>query len=564
MNENFLKSHFITNTKLFLKDYGIIILIFILAPYFVLTPLLKYESWCGGHDSNGTVFNAWSMVKILREEFHVPVSWQMENCGYKGNPYWLFYQPFSYVMIYFMSIITSLFDNNYLFSAMKLATYVSFLISEIGMFFLLRSIFKNSSFKILFSTYGAIIYLLAPYRFIDLYSRNAYSELWVFPWMPFYLWGFYKLFFLKELNGWILITLSMPLLFLSHLMPSFFFVLTVNLAFLFFLVIKRRLKSFFKEDRKTFFWWFIGNVAGLSLSCVYVLPAMNTIKYLNGDIMGFDRVSLDHVLNHISWCFDMLDPFNFKGAWQVGQLFLASILVLNFLLFSKKDSAFKDLMVFLNICAILTFIFLMSRTFWELAPKALYTLQFSWRLFVVYSVIGSVIVALVVHELNLKIPVLIVLLAFHFYTGQRFLYYGSDDVIGKHFDSESWVNELYDKHFTTTNNYSPRSILPKTSDPILFNFEHADKLGLQEKFSNTFLLNLKPGTQLLSHKRYGSTFEYEMFLDNSAFLIFKQYFYPTWKLYIDKKRVKDLYFTEFGFIGFEVPKGRHLVKIRSN
>ena len=528
-------------------------------------PLFKYETWPGGHDSNGTIFNAWSMVETLRKDFHLPLLWQADNCGFKGNPYWAFYQPFSCFVIYLISLLASTVQDNYFFPSMKWAVYASFLISEITMFFLLKTISKDSEIKNLVSGYGALIYLLAPYRFIDLYSRNAYAELWVFPWMPLYLLGFYKLFFSKELSGWYLIAISTPLLFFSHLMPSFFFILIVHLGFLLSLLFQKRFFLFINQNLHIIFWWFISNVIGIILSSFYVFPAINVVKSINGDIIGFDRVSLGNVLEHISWCYAMLDLSNFKGAWQVGQLYLLSFVVLIFLIFfTKRTMQHKDFIIFLCMSTLVTFIFLMSRTLWEHLPKVLYSLQFSWRLFTAYSFLCSVIVALLVNELKIKIPILILLLLFHFYTGERFLHYGSEDVVAKHFDAESWLNGHYRQNYTTLNNYSPHSILPKTSEPVFFSFDHADEIGTNEKFSNTYLLNLKPGVNILSYEHRGNTFVYELLLDNPAFIIFKQYFYPTWELYIDLKRSKNLYLTDFGYVGFEVPTGRHIIRLRSN
>ena len=553
------------NTESFFKKYGFVTFIFLVVPYYVLIPLFKYETWPAGHDSSGTIFNFWSMVKILREDFHFPINWQVENFSYNGNPYWAFYQPLSYAMIYFMSLFTSLFDRNYVFLAAKAAVYLSFLISELGMFFLLRTIFRTSTIRDLVSSYGAIIYLLAPYRFVDLYSRNAYSEVWVFPWTPIYLLGFYKLFFLKETNGWIILALSTACLFLSHLMPSFFFVMITHLGFLAFLIFKKDLIGYIRRNKKIIIWWIIANVVGMGLSSFYIFPAMKNVKLLMGDNVGFDRINLQHVLDHISWCFSMLDPLNFAGAWQVGQVYLLGIVVLNFLLLGKRETEHKDLMVFLNASVFITFLFLMSKTLWEHLPPLFYSLQFSWRLFFVYSVFGSVIVALLVNELKIKIPLLLIFLAFHFYTGERFLHFGGGDVVAAHYDTESWLNEINRKFYTTCNGGgSSHSFLSKTTYPALFNFKHADELGKLEKVSNTYLLNLKPGTNIISHKHYGNTFVYDLLLDSPAFLVFKQYFYPTWELYIDSKKSKDLYLTDAGYIGFEVPSGRHLIKIRSN
>lgn len=540
----------------------LIVAVFLFAPYYVLKPLFAYETWPTGHDSNGTIFNAWTMIKALRENFHLPLIWQPENCGYKGNPYWAFYQPISYFVVYLVSLIASVFDYDYVYSSLKGAVYISFLISEITMFILLREIFKDSENKNTFCLFGSIIYLLSPYRFIDLYSRNAYSELWVFPWMPIYLLGFYKLVFKKDISGAYFIAIGMPLLFLSHLMPSFFFVSILNIALILYLLFKKEFKSFF-TNKKLASAYVFSNIAGGLISCLYVLPAMGVIKYLNGDITGFDRVNIETVMKHIPWVFDMLDIKNFNGPWQVGQLFLVSFAILTIVILMNKKNNHQGLLQFLFIAMVITFGLLMSKTFWTHAPKQLYTLQFPWRLFLIYSCFCTIILSVLVKEFKVAIPLLALLVAFHFHTGKRFLKYGGEEVVIKHYDTESWINVLYKNHFTTTNNYAPHSILPKTTDPILFNFRHADVLGQNEKEPNTYLVNQKPGVNILSHFHKGNVYTYNLQLDSPAFLTFKQYYYPTWKLKIDSKK-EELYFTEKGFIGFEVPEGKHKVEISTN
>src|SRR3990167_2552350 len=151
------------NILSFVKNYGLVFAVFLAVPYFVLTPLFQNETWCAGHDSDGTIFNAWTMARTLREWPHFPITWQPDNCGYLGNPYWSFYQPLSNIAVYFTSLFTGLFDSNYIFSAMKAAVYLSFLISEIGMFLLLREILKTSPARNFISVYGAVVYLLSPY-----------------------------------------------------------------------------------------------------------------------------------------------------------------------------------------------------------------------------------------------------------------------------------------------------------------------------------------------------------------------------------------------------------------
>lgn len=548
----------------FLKKHWLIIFIFLFAPYYVLRPLFKYETWPSGHDCTTTIFSAWHMIKTMKEDFHFPLTWVSEDHVFNGNLFWCFYQPLSYLIVYFMSLFTSSFEKDCVFSSLKAAVYLSFLISEIGMFLLLKIIFRDLKTNNAICVFSSLVYLLAPYRFIDLYSRNAYSELWVFPWMPFYFLGFYKLFFLKETKGWIFILAMTSCLLLTHLMPSFFFIVITHIAFLIFLWIKKDLFGFFKSSKNILFWWFISSIAGILIASFYIFPAMNSVKFTVGDTAGFDRVSLTHVLENIDWYRFMLNPRNFDKEWQVGQLFLFSLIGLNLFLFFKKQSILKDLLIFLNFCIFVTLLFIMSKSTWEHMPSVFYSLQFPWRLFLVYSFYCSVIAAILAFELNLKIPILIVLLGFHFYTGERFLHYGGVDFVAKYYNTESWINKFYREEYTTALGGLSHGFLPKTSHPELFNFKYQSELGNNEKYPDTYLLNLKPGINLISHKKQGSNFEYELDLERASFLIFKQFFFPTWKLYIDSKRSKDLYLTEFGYIGFEVPAGKHTIKIRSN
>ena len=541
----------------------IFIILLIGVPIYILIPLFEYETWPGGHDSTTTVFCSWNIIEILTENFHFPIAWQAEDHEFNGNAFWLFYQPLSYFVVFLMSLISSFLGKTSPFLAMKLAVFMSFIISEIGIFLLIRTILKDSEYKNKAATFGALVYLLAPYRIIDLYSRNAYSELWVFPWMPFYLLGFYKLFFEKEIKGAYILAISTACLFLSHLIPSFYFILILHLAFVLFLLLKRRVFSFLTKSKKIIGAWFLAQVAGLTLCSFYIFPVLSNLKYSIGDTFGFDRSNLKHIVEHINWTFFMLEPDNFDREWQVGQLFLAGLVIVNLFIFFGKKSLHKDLMIFLNLSVLITFIFLMSETIWEYLPEKLYAIQFPWRLFLIYSFIGSVILALLANEFRLHIIILVVLLGFHFYTGKRFLNYGREDMISKYYDTESWNNEFSRKHYTTANGAISYGFLPKTSQPTLFNFHYQNYIGKHEKSSNTFLLNVKPGVNIISHSRKGSSFDYELSLANSTFLIFTQYFYPTWELYIDSKKSDNIYLTENGYIGFEVPKGKHHVKIVS-
>ncbi|MBI2995632.1 MAG: hypothetical protein HYY52_02860 [Candidatus Melainabacteria bacterium] len=543
---------------------GLIVFIFLYVPYHTLKPLFLCETWHGGHDGGGTVFNAWSIVTILQENFHLPLCWLPENFGYKGNPFWQYYQPLPYLVIYLCSIFVSALYKTDVYLSLKLSTYLSFVISELCMFFLLKTIFKNSPNATLTSIFGSLIYLFAPYRFIDLYARSAYSELWIFSWIPLYFLGFYKLFFLKDKTGCVQIAVSMSLLLLSHFMPSIFFLIILYIGFLIFKVVRKELGNFIKEDLVIIKWCAISNLIGMCISSFYTLPLINCKKYLFGDIAGFDGMSLEAVKYHIVVAVNMLNPLSYNYHWRVGQVYFLSILFLNFMLLSKKKLRFRHLLFFLNVVIFIAMFFICGNILWEHLPPIFYSLQFPWRLFVVYSFFGSLIIALIANEFKLTLPILVLILSLHIYTTNRFIP-GSigPGFVYNYYNIESWINDIYKKQFSSLNGGSfAHGFLPKTSFPVLFNFSPSPDTTGDENNPTNYLI-IKPGINILSHKKNASTFIYELFLEKSNFIVLRQYFYPTWKAYLDSKET-DLYLTDLGYIGVDVPKGKHILEIRSN
>jgi len=99
------------------------------------------------------------------------------NAGY-GSPALLFYPP----LTSYVNAIPVLVGIPVIFGVCALAL-LAHLLSGLAIFGWLRFTGLNRS-----ALPAAIVYMVAPYRFVDLYLRSALSEHWAFVWPPLILW----------------------------------------------------------------------------------------------------------------------------------------------------------------------------------------------------------------------------------------------------------------------------------------------------------------------------------------------------------------------------------------
>jgi len=99
------------------------------------------------------------------------------NAGY-GSPALLFYPP----LTSYVNAIPVLVGIPVVFGVCALAL-LAHLLSGLALFGWLRSAGLGRS-----ALPAAVVYMVAPYRFVDLYLRSALSEHWAFVWPPLILW----------------------------------------------------------------------------------------------------------------------------------------------------------------------------------------------------------------------------------------------------------------------------------------------------------------------------------------------------------------------------------------
>jgi len=131
------------------------------------------------HDSNPHVARMIAFHTAL-DDGQLPPMWAKELLGGIGSPVMML----NYQLPYFVSegFVRLGFDY---FEAYKITLALSFVLSGILMYLAL-----GAKYKPLTAFLGAMVYTLAPYRFVDIYVRGALGESLSFIFPPLLLWGY--------------------------------------------------------------------------------------------------------------------------------------------------------------------------------------------------------------------------------------------------------------------------------------------------------------------------------------------------------------------------------------
>ncbi len=159
------------------------------------------------HDSNPHIARMIAFHTALLDGQHPPM-WAKEVLGGIGSPVMML----NYQLPYFVGEAWVRLGLTY-FDSYKLTLALSFLLSGLAMYACIRQ-----RYKALPALLGSLVYLLAPYRLVDIYVRGAYGEALAFIFPPLILMGYYR----KSIP-WL--TLGWAGLFLTHPLASAAFTL---------------------------------------------------------------------------------------------------------------------------------------------------------------------------------------------------------------------------------------------------------------------------------------------------------------------------------------------------
>ncbi len=150
------------------------ILILLFVSFLVCLPLLSKKIDISYDDGVQHITRLMGTYQSIQEGqlFPVIMSKFCNNFGYSWN---LFYSPFTAYVPLLFKLLGFSFT-----SCIKLFMFFVVFASGVTMYFFTKEVTKNKKIALI----AGIFYLFAPYRFTDMYIRNALSELTSFVFLP--------------------------------------------------------------------------------------------------------------------------------------------------------------------------------------------------------------------------------------------------------------------------------------------------------------------------------------------------------------------------------------------
>lgn len=306
--------------------------------------------------------------------------WLINLNGGLGSPVFFFYAPLPYYITTPFTFLMpgGIYGTLHLGASAALAVMVSGLTAYLWLK-------ENAGAKA--ATVAAVLYMLMPYHLaVDLYTRDAFGEVWAFVWMPL------MLYFVRRISsggskfaapG---LALAYAALITTHL-PSTLIFSPVALCYAFFVSEPGRSRG------RAALLAACGMSLGAGLASIYLLPAM-----LNQEFVSLGDMLPEHY--HERWL--RLTDFNLRlieGRVAVAFLLTAGVVVCAFIMargdaLAKDDAAFKRERAFwMSVAAACVLLMTAPGGFaWRIVTP-LQAIQFPWRFNAVLCVAAAAMIA---------------------------------------------------------------------------------------------------------------------------------------------------------------------------
>lgn len=294
------------------------------------------------------------------------------NFGYSWN---IFYSP----LTAYMSVMFRIFNFSYV-NCLKLCMFVIVLLSGLTMYKLTFRITKNKKL----ATLASIIYILAPYRITDMYTRTALAELASFIFIPIVFEGLYII--VNEEKKSYKLALGAAGLILTHQVIAMY---TAIICFVYLIVFFKKLKS------KTV----LKNIGVNLLFCIlmtsfYWVGLLQHYFSTSYEVFVPGRMEREEVLIFYKAKFSQLFITNSEQTmiYAIGLLSVIG-LVLTPIAYKKVPEEYKKTYMFFLITGVILIGMTLSIFPFEKLPQALTMLQFTFRLFTFTSFFFAFVVA---------------------------------------------------------------------------------------------------------------------------------------------------------------------------
>lgn len=494
------------------------ILILIITLALFLFPFLK-PGIPLSHDGDGHVARIGAYHKAFQDS-QIPPRWAGDLNFRFGTPVFIFNYQFPYYVATVFHRFGMSLEDTY-----KLILSVSFVLSGVGFFLWLSQLVRKEA-----AFFGALLFGLAPYHFLNIFIRGAFGETVALAIIPFI---FSQIEKIRERSSKINIAIAgvlYGLLILSHNGMSLMF------SPIFFLYCLFRAKNI--QNFRSFFAFLL---IGILISAYFWLPAIIESRYVNGSL-AFKDMYKDHFLNllyliYSNWGFGPNVNTQNGLSPQVGIVIFIFVFIA-VVYFSKN----KEKHIGFWLCIFIAAIFLStswSSIFWS-KVSYLRLLEFPWRFTALSSLAGAIIGSYIISKIkNNKVIYLIAafLILYSFSFTKTAQQNKRDDTYYYSFSGST----VYRRATTTIWTGEDPFKISKNKISIISGNGEISNLEVKSNM-HSFTINTKTGVSVL---------------DNT-------FYFPGWIIEVNGK-VTPIEFQDMnhrGLIAFAIPKGNHSVVVR--
>ncbi|MCD6288711.1 MAG: hypothetical protein J7M12_06305 [Candidatus Hydrogenedentes bacterium] len=525
---------------------------------------LAMHAWFSSHELCAPIMRLHEMHYVMTQNHRLSAPWLPDFAFGHGFPFFVYYAP----LATYVAESVHLLGVNLLDSA-KISFGLSLVLSAVSMSALLLYLSRRYGLAAGSATIAvaAAVYVIAPYRMVDVYVRGSIAECWSFVFFPLILLGCHMTAAGDRRRGVPLGAAAYAALIISHNIMAVYFSVAICVYVL--LVAETR-------RIRVLPWIACIIVLGQALSAFFWVPAMANMPLVGTDAATMWATS-DDVASHAvywqqfftqKWGFGLSVPGTDDGmSFAIGWPIVVACLLLPAVAADRSEHRAVRRMACVLIVMVAALMFAMTHMMpWRIVPALFRYIQFPWRLLALVTLFGSMGVffamravlrwaglaesAGAVRSVFLGTVVLLVLMV-----GAPTIRCMPIDLgtVDRDYILERVRLEEREHIIGTTARaeYIPRTAAPYTLDP------EWNKLHNTE--SHVAIAN---GTgRVVRWSRHGADYTVELECKTSVTCVFQSYFFPGWMFWMDgTRRDAAIRLGDEGFIHVTVPAGVHTLR----
>jgi len=556
------------------KKYTLILLILSLVFLLISSLPLLHNDFILTHDN--------TLYPILLYEFDQGIQagqwlprWSADFWLGLGSPFFNFIQP----LFFYLAEIFHLIGFNFIIS-IKLVVILGIILGFLFMYLFAKTIWGREGGFI-----SAVIYTFFPYRLALVYIRGDFTEYFATSLIPLVLYAFIRLAQTKKMKYFLLSSLALALLIITHNIQTLFF-----LPLLFFYLIY----IFWQEIKKVILPSVLSVIFSFSLVAFFIFPAFFERQFIAAEALARGRY--DFHLNFINFSNLILAHWSMEEFFQIGILgiFIFIAVVLIFLTSHRQLGGFerKNFNFFILVILATSLLTLpISVIFWERMPLVKFT-QFPWRVLsfqvLAFGVLGGILFQTKVSQRLFKkklAPILLVIIfssiiVFANYDFTRpfaYLKIEGDDSYHPYlqaFKDVENIKILKEKNITELDFFILQHVLPNIV-PRGVEVENAqqeigriiaavaasgDEKEKEKLFSK---INILKGELDWQYQKL-TPIAFNLILDSKeeSTILVNQFWFPGWQAYLDGRKININHDNNLQIMTFVIPEGNHLLELR--